>query len=116
MGWGRMSGAMGGIGPLEMHEGEGGVGALRVIYLHAEEREAGEDAEERAERTENAAPEPRDEAIHEQCGDEQKSDEPSLVKIELLRLPDRLRQEVLRVVRNELDVALVQVGSQRQAV
>src|SRR4029079_7155866 len=50
------------VGALAVHEAQVAVGALRVILLHPEEREPGEDAEERAERAEHAAPEPRDEA------------------------------------------------------
>ncbi len=50
------------------------------------------------ERAEHAAPEPRDEAVREEDRDEQKDDEPGLVKVELLALPDRLREQVLRVV------------------
>ena len=62
-----------------------------------------EHAEERAERAEHAAPEPRDEAVHEEDRDEQNDDEPRLVEVELVRLPHRRGERVLRVVGGGLD-------------
>jgi hypothetical protein len=93
------------VGALAVHEAQVAVGALRVVLLHAEEREPREHAEERAERTEHAAPEPRDEAVHEEDRDEEEDDEPRLVEVELVRLPDRRGERVLRVVGGALDRA-----------
>ena len=78
------------IGGLAVDEAQVAVGALGVVLGHPEEGEPREDPEERAERTEHAAPEPRDEAIGEEHRDEQEDDEPGLVEVELLRLPDGL--------------------------
>ena len=103
------------VGALAVHEAQVAVGALRVILLHAEEREPGENAEERAERAENAAPEARDESVREEDRDEQKDDEPRLVKIELLRLPDGLREEVLRVIGRRLERARMNVLRRAQS-
>ena len=83
------------VGALAVHEAQVAVRALRVILLHPEEREARDDPEKRAERAERAAPEPRDEAVHEQRRNEEKRDEPRLVEIELARRPHGAREEIL---------------------
>ena len=61
------------------------------------------------ERAEHAAPEARDEAVREEDRDEQEDDEPGLVKVELLALPDGLREQVLRVIGGALHRARVHV-------
>ena len=69
------------------------VGALRVVLLHAKEGEAREHSERRAERAEDTAPEPRDEAIQDEQRHEERPDEPRVVEVRLLVLPDGAGQE-----------------------
>ena len=67
--------ALGAVGALAVQQAEVAVGAVVVLLLDAEQREAGGDAEQGAQGAQHAAPEARDEAIHHQGRHEQQRDE-----------------------------------------